>query len=157
MIREIGLEKVVLVGQSHGGFLAQVIAQRHPDMVDGLVISNSGCIYEGLDDERIYMTEFFRYMFSKLTNKGERHMCNLMIDLLAIPRMSKRDFAYFDGKVLHLLSKDDNTFSEGIKAGLTEMMTNPEVSTEPDGGHLALILKIDDFITQVSRFIDEKL
>ena len=34
-------EKVWLVGQSLGGVVAQVIASRHPEVVEGLVLSNT--------------------------------------------------------------------------------------------------------------------
>lgn len=36
--------KVWFVGQSYGGFLAQIIAKNHPQVVDGLVLSNTGCL-----------------------------------------------------------------------------------------------------------------
>ena len=39
-------EKVWLVGQSLGGVVAQVIASRHPEAVEGLVLSNT-CLLSG--------------------------------------------------------------------------------------------------------------
>ena len=39
-------EKIWLVGQSLGGVVAQVIAARHPEVVEGLVLSNT-CLLSG--------------------------------------------------------------------------------------------------------------
>ncbi|MBW9150482.1 hypothetical protein K2F40_16180 [Clostridium sp. CM028] len=63
-------------------------------------------------------------------------------------RGSRNDFAYLDGKVLLILSKDDETFSGGIKQGLIELMPNPKICDYLSGGHLALFLKIDSYIKQ---------
>lgn len=46
-------EKVWLVGQSLGGVVAQVIAARHPEVVDGLVLSNT-CSLSGSMSETGY-------------------------------------------------------------------------------------------------------
>lgn len=50
-ISTLGFNKVFLVGQSYGGLLSQVIAKRHPDMVAGLVLSNTGCLDSDMDEE----------------------------------------------------------------------------------------------------------
>ena len=41
LIRHLGLARPVLVGLSIGGLIGQSLAVRHPDLLDGLVISNS--------------------------------------------------------------------------------------------------------------------
>lgn len=41
LIRHLGLTKVVFVGLSIGGLIGQSLAARHPDLLSGLVISNS--------------------------------------------------------------------------------------------------------------------
>lgn len=46
-------EKVWLVGQSLGGVAAQIIARRHPDVVDGLILSNT-CSLSGSMSEAGY-------------------------------------------------------------------------------------------------------
>lgn len=50
LLRSLGL-KAYLVGQSLGGFIAQIVAQRHPDVVEGLVLSNTGTLSAGLGAE----------------------------------------------------------------------------------------------------------
>ena len=44
-------EKVWLVGQSLGGAVAQVIASRHPEVVEGLVLSNTCSLAKDMGDE----------------------------------------------------------------------------------------------------------
>jgi hypothetical protein len=105
------------------------------------------------EQEQKYMQELFEIMFYRLTNKSERHMCTLMIDLLNLKRFTKNDFAYLDGKVLLILSKDDETFSNKIKKGLIDSMPNPKVCDSLSGGHVALILKIDNYISLIKDFL----
>lgn len=196
---ELELGKVVLIGQSYGGFVAQMIASRYKKHVSELIISNTGCLSVNLnetdmipmyammkkmkkvkmvtrlipmsllrgtlvkksmkhlkgctDKEQEYMQELFILLFRRLTNRRERHMCSLMIDLLNSKRSSKEDFRYLDGRVLLILSKDDETFSEKIKHHLIELMPNPIVCNNLSGGHLAMILKIDLYITLVKDFL----
>ena len=107
---------------------------------------------ECTNEERQYMQELFELMFAKLTNRKERHMCRLMADLINI-RNSRQDFAYLDGKVLLILSKDDETFNESIRCRLINLMQNPKVCYDLEGGHLALFLKIDRYIALVKSFI----
>lgn len=44
LIKRLRLRKVYLVGQSYGGFLGQIIATRHKGLVEGLILSNTGCL-----------------------------------------------------------------------------------------------------------------
>lgn len=200
LISELNLGKVVLIGQSYGGFLAQLIARRHKDIVSELIISNSGSLSETFSEtdmeplyvmirkmkkvkkltrivpmallrnkfikqsmlhlkgcsqkEQKYMHELFEIMFQRLTNQSERHMCSLMIDLLNLKRFCRNDFSYLDGKVLLILSKDDETFSDRIKQGLIDLMPNPKVCDNLSGGHVALFLKIDSYISLVKEFLE---
>lgn len=41
--------KAFLVGQSLGGFIAQILAQQHPDVVEGLILSNTGTLSTNMD------------------------------------------------------------------------------------------------------------
>jgi len=200
LIKSLGLKNVILVGQSYGGLIAQVIAKRHPEIVAGLVLSNTGCLDSDMGDdgrnallqmmaglqksirlvqiipmrllrkimlrkmeknfilctpdERQYMTDLFRYAIDRLTRKHELNMCRLMIDLSNETDIRKSDFEYLDKKVLLLLSEDDHTFAEPVRQALIRMMPNPVVDTGISGGHLALILRIDQYIDTVKQFIN---
>lgn len=43
--------KAYFVGQSLGGFLAQIIAKQHPDVTEGMVLSNTGTLSVRMDAE----------------------------------------------------------------------------------------------------------
>ncbi len=55
--------------------------------------------------------------------------------------MTRRDFEQWDGKVLLILSADDNTFNQACKDSLIALMPDPAVVTNILGGHLALLVK----------------
>ncbi len=40
--------KAWFVGQSLGGFIAQIMAQKHPEVTQGLILSNTGCLSEDM-------------------------------------------------------------------------------------------------------------
>ncbi len=42
--------KAWLVGQSLGGFIAQLVAERYPDVCEGLILSNTGCTSASMSD-----------------------------------------------------------------------------------------------------------
>jgi len=105
-------------------------------------------------EENKYLQDLSRYMFSKLTNKHQRHMCFLMLDLINEMNITKSDLAYLDKKVILLLSEDDHTFGDAVNKALIQMMPNPAVRTDINGGHLALLLKIDFYIEIICGFID---
>ena len=50
LLQRLG-EKAWLVGQSLGGVVAQVIAARHPEVVEGLVLSNTCSLAKDMGDE----------------------------------------------------------------------------------------------------------
>ena len=50
LLQRLG-EKAWLVGQSLGGVVAQVIAARHPEVVKGLVLSNTCSLAKDMGDE----------------------------------------------------------------------------------------------------------
>lgn len=43
--------KAFLVGQSLGGFIAQILAKQHSDVVEGMVLSNTGTLSVDLDEQ----------------------------------------------------------------------------------------------------------
>ncbi len=199
LINHLSIEKVYLVGQSYGGFLAQIIAARHSEIVEGLILSNTGCLSNEIseedwkplyaminrmkkvnailrvvpvgilrksfikrslkhldgwkDPEYSYMKALFEDVFGKLTNKKERQMCQLMIDLANCPKKTKYNFEYLEGKVILFLSKDDFTFGEKIKKALIELMPSPVVYDDLDGGHVALFMKVDTYCERIRDFV----
>ena len=51
LFRVLGIDKAWLCGQSLGGFLAQIMAVRHPGAVAGLILSNTASLYENMGPE----------------------------------------------------------------------------------------------------------
>lgn len=199
LIETLGLKQVILVGQSYGGLLGQVIAKRHPSLISGMILSNTGTytsqmdaagkkelkeMAEGMDqtikmvkkipffilrplflkkiikkvdgatlEEKQYIHDLFKEVLGQLSKEKEIHMCTLMKDLIESQCFEKEDFAYLEGKVYLLLSEDDETFGESVKAGLVDVMTQPVVYKHMAGGHLALFLRIDEYVEKVVGFI----
>jgi len=61
LIMTLDLNEVFLVGQSYGGLIAQVIAKRHPEIVAGLILSNTGCLDADMgEDAKEFMFRMLR-------------------------------------------------------------------------------------------------
>ncbi|MDO4268735.1 MAG: alpha/beta hydrolase [Eubacteriales bacterium] len=196
-------EKVWLVGQSLGGVVAQVIASRHPEVVEGLVLSNtcslSGSMSEvGYQDlvkmigsqrtfkkwlsilpfplikrmmrwavmkkktdgfttqEKAAMEELCDAMMELLTKPYEQHMIDFLCDAEHYFGMSRDDFAPWEGRVLLILSEDDATFTPACREDLIALMPSPTVVTDLIGGHLALMVRLEQYAELVTKFIQAR-
>lgn len=193
--------KAYLIGQSLGGFIAQILAKQHPQVVEGMVLSNTGTLSVDMDDsavqcfnammkrlnkslilskvlpfslmkksikravakkinaelspqQQLLMAQLTEEMLKTLTKPYSLHMTLLLKDLQNHWNIRKGDFARFEGKVMLILSDDDATFNTSIKQALISVMPNPKVVTNILGGHLALLLKLDEYAKLVTGFID---
>ena len=193
-------EKVWLVGQSLGGVVAQVIASRHPEVVEGLVLSNtcslSGSMnktgYQDLmkmiesqrkfkkwlaflpfplikrmmrwavmkkktdgftPQEKAAMEELCNAMIELLTKSYEAHMIDFLCDAEHYFGMTRDDFAPWEGRVLLILSEDDTTFTSACRKDLISLMPSPTVLTDLTGGHLALMVRLEQYADLVTEFI----
>lgn len=200
LMRELGI-RAYFVGQSLGGFMAQIIAKNHPEVVEGLVLSNTGtlsselnkegaqCFYDMLKriDKSFFIMKFLPFGFVKkqmkkavlsktstqlseaekeimadlcdemvvsLTKKYQIHMSLLLKDLQNHWNMERADFVHLKGKILLILSDDDDTFNESVKDTLISIMPEPVVVTDILGGHLALMLKFDRYLQTIVQFIE---
>ena len=199
LLRHLG-ERGWLVGQSLGGVVAQVIAVRHPEVVEGLVLSNtcslSGSMSEeGYRDlmqmvevqrkfkkwlfvlpfslikgmmrravlkmktdnftaaEKVAMKEICDAMLELLTKPYEAHMIDFLCDAEHYFGMTQDDFAPWKGRVLLILSEDDTTFTPACKQDLIDLMPSPTVVTNLTGGHLALMVWLEQYADLVTGFI----
>ena len=199
LLRHLG-ERVWLVGQSLGGVVAQVIAVRHPEVVEGLVLSNtcslSGSMSEeGYRDlmqmvesqrkfkkwlfilpfslikgmmrravlkmktdnftaaEKVAMEEICDAMLELLTKPYEAHMIDFLCDAEHYFGLTQDDFAPWKGRVLLILSEDDTTFTPACKQDLIDLMPSPTVVTHLTGGHLALMVRLEQYADLVTGFI----
>ena len=191
-----------LVGQSLGGIVAEAIAVRHPDVVAGLVLSNTCALTQDMAPEaraylermlrsqqrfgallrvlpfdlvkrlmtrtvraklKDHLTEHERGLMDTLTDEMERsltrpyelHMARLLCDAPNLGELVPEQFARWEGRVLLILSEDDDTFDPACKQALVELMGHPRVVTNLTGGHLALLVRLEDYAATVEGFIRE--
>lgn len=202
LLRHLG-ERAWLVGQSLGGVVAQIIAVRHPDVVAGLVLSNTCCLSETMSEaghqdlvkmiesqrnfkkwlavlpfsiikrmmkwavmkkktdgftpqETAAMAELCDAMLELLTKQYEAHMIDFLVDAEHYFSMEKEDFARWDGNILLILSEDDTTFTSACREDLIALMPNPTVVTDLTGGHLALMVQLEQYAGLVTEFIQTR-
>lgn len=188
--------KAYLVGQSLGGFLGQILAKQHPEVVSGLVLSNTGTLSVQMDpvgeqslrdmlkrtDKLLLLTktlpfgmvrkklckgvadmigkdadsglagEFIEELRQSLTKSYMLHMARLLKDLENHWNLTESDFERYKGRVLLILSDDDETFHESVKQALRQVMPDPAVVTDLRGGHMAL-LKVGRYTQVITDFI----
>lgn len=63
LIKKLGIEKTVFIGESYGGYVAQMIARKYPDVTEGLCLFSTA----GLNTETI---ESLRKKYSRLAKPG---------------------------------------------------------------------------------------
>lgn len=82
------------------------------------------------------------------------HMTQLLGDLRNhFGLYKKEDYEYLKGKVLIIEPVDDKTFTDDIKEALCNMMSEPTVIHEVEGGHLAIMFNPDGYIKVIDEFI----
>ena len=108
------------------------------------------------EEEKNLMEGLCDVMLALLTKPYELHMIDFLIDAQNHFGMVPEDFTRWDGKVLLLLSEDDDTFSQPVKDSLAAIMPHPTVITDITGGHLALLIRLDKYAQIVTGFIEER-
>jgi len=107
-------------------------------------------------DKAAYQTmkELIKILETEMRKEHFVHMTRLLGDLRNhFGLYRKEDFVYLAGKVLIIEPVDDNTFTEDIKRALCNMMTEPKVVAEVEGGHLAIMFNPDGYIKLIDEFI----
>lgn len=94
-------------------------------------------------------------MMTLLTKEYELHMIDFLVDAKNHFGMASADFERWSGKVLLILSEDDHTFNQACKDSLIRIMPNPTVVTDLLGGHLALLVKLDQYARVVADYIQK--
>ncbi len=199
LLQELGLQ-VWFVGQSLGGILAQLLAEKYPDVCKGLVLSNTGCMSANMSttakdslldmikqsakskklvklipfsickkmisktvmkkysadftaDELQILQNFCGIMERTLKKSYELHMIDILVQLKNHMNSNPESYKFLKDKVLLVLSKDDHTFHDEVKQALKDLMPNPKIITDLTGGHLALLVRCDEYVSLVSQFI----
>ncbi|OUM69563.1 hypothetical protein PIROE2DRAFT_66797 [Piromyces sp. E2] len=108
------------------------------------------------EEEQAILKDFYELNDKQLTKEYELHMINLLIDLEQHMNMVPEDFKKWEDKVLLILSEDDETFNDSCKKELISIMSNPTVETKLTGGHLALVIKCENYVQVVSDYVNRK-
>lgn len=67
--------------------------------------------------------------------------------------MKQDDFACWGGKNLMILSEDDTTFTAACREDLITLMPTPIVVTDLTGGHLALVVWLEQYAGLVTEYV----
>ena len=97
--------------------------------------------------------ELMNQIKGSMTNAYFVHMDTLLGDLRNhFGTHHKEDFAFLKGRVLIIEPEDDKTFTEDIKDALVNIMTEPKVVRDMQGGHLAIMLSTDETLQIIDEF-----
>ena len=96
-------------------------------------------------------------MLELLTKPYEYHMIDFLCDAENYFGMTEQDFARWDDKVLLILSEDDTTFNQAYKDSLIAIMPHPTVVTNLTGGHLALMVRLEQYAGLVTEYIQKRI
>ena len=108
------------------------------------------------EDKRAYQTikDLIKILEPEMSREHFIHMTHLLGDLRNhFGLYQKEDFEYLTGKVLIIEPVDDKTFTDDIKKALYNMMPQPKVADEVEGGHLAIMFHPDGVIHLIDEFI----
>ncbi len=95
--------------------------------------------------EKAAMEELCGAMMELLTKPYEQHMIDFLCDAEHYFGMTCDDFAPWEGRVLLILSEDDTTFTPACREDLIALMPSPTVVTDLTGGHLALMVRLEQY------------
>ena len=107
--------------------------------------------------EKVAMKEICDAMLELLTKPYEAHMIDFLCDAEHYFGMTQDDFAPWKGRVLLILSEDDTTFTPACKQDLIDLMPSPTVVTHLTGGHLALMVRLEQYADLVTGFIKARM
>ena len=106
--------------------------------------------------EKAAMEELCGAMMELLTKPYEQHMIDFLCDAEHYFGMTRNDFAPWEGRVLLILSEDDTTFTPACREDLIALMPSHTVVTDLTGGHLALMVRLEQYADLVTKFILER-
>ncbi len=107
-------------------------------------------------DKKAYKTikELIQILKPEMSKGHFVHMTQLLGDLRNhFGLYKKEDYEYLKGKVLIIEPADDKTFTDDIKEALCNMMSEPTVIHEVEGGHLAIMFNPEGYINLIDEFI----
>lgn len=145
VIKSENLQNVYFVGQSYGGLIAQTIAKYHPEVVSGLILSNTGTITSD-------MSESARVILNKMKKKLKKAIVFVKILPFSIIR------SLMVKKVLKKVLSDDSRDQEYIKSFFAFMFK--QLNREKELYMCALMIDFIDtqrFVRSDFEYLDGKV
>ena len=104
-------------------------------------------------EEIAYAKDMFETIFKDFKQEKDVHISGLLADLMNQKPVTEADFAALEGKIL-LILPDQDFFSGKMQEDLIKLMHNPQISYV-SGGHLSTVLKTDDYIRTIRKFLTD--
>ena len=102
-------------------------------------------------EEIAYAKDMFETIFKDYKQEKDVHISGLLADLMNQKPVTEADFVALKGKIL-LILPDQDFFSGKMQEDLIKLMHNPQISYV-SGGHLSTVLKTDDYIRVIRKFL----
>ena len=100
-----------------------------------------------------YAQDMFETIFQDYTKEKDVHISGLLADLMNQTPVTESDFKELGGKIL-LILPDQDFFSGKMQEDLIRLMHNPEIKYV-SGGHLATVLKAEEYVETIRGFLEE--
>ena len=95
--------------------------------------------------------DMFETIFKDYPQEKDVHISGLLADLMKQTPVTAADFASLKGKIL-LILPDEDFFSGKMQEDLIRLMHKPKISYV-SGGHLSTVLKADEYIRVIRKFL----
>lgn len=106
-------------------------------------------------EETEYMEGLFSEVYRTYTRKLDLYITELLVDLLNVKPYTAKDFTALDGRVLLFFPAHDATFTPEMQKNLIDLMPNPKVVGNMEGGHVATFLRCEEYTDIVREFLKE--
>ena len=102
-------------------------------------------------EEIAYARDMFETIFKDFTQEKDVHISGLLADLMNQTPVTAEDFGALAGKIL-LILPDQDFFSGAMQQDLIRLMHEPKIAYV-SGGHLSTVLRAEDYIQVIRRFL----
>ena len=105
------------------------------------------------EQDKIYMEDFFAWVYRNYTKEFDIHMTTLMTDTAKLKPMTKEDYARYDKKTLLVLPLNDEAFPQEAQQELMEMLPGAGI-VRVTGGHTSTLYKVGEYVAATKGFIE---
>ena len=103
--------------------------------------------------EAAYAKDMFETIFKDYEQAKDVHISGLLADLMNQTPVTEADFRALAGKIL-LILPDQDFFSGKMQQDLIRLMHDPQIQYV-SGGHLGTVLKAEDYVKTIQKFLEE--